>query len=185
MMCFYVLTACFLLLVFFFSSRRRHTRCLSDWSSDVCSSDLVFLRGQAGERFCVRNSGVTAVVEGVGDHGCEYMTKGLVLVLGRTGRNFAAGMSGGVAYVLDEDGSFRTRCNPGLVAVEAPEAGDVQTIHDLIQRHYDLTRSGVAWRLLSGWKETQKQFVRVMPVEYAKVLAKQHLDTEAARLASV
>src|SRR5262249_14254027 len=76
----------------------------------------VFLRGQAGERFCVRNSGVTAVVEGVGDHGCEYMTKGLVLVLGRTGRNFAAGMSGGVAYVLDEDGSFRTRCNPGLVA---------------------------------------------------------------------
>jgi glutamate synthase (NADPH) large chain len=145
----------------------------------------VFLRGQAGERFCVRNSGVTAVVEGVGDHGCEYMTKGLVLVLGRTGRNFAAGMSGGVAYVLDEDGSFRTRCNPGLVAVEAPAAGDVQTIHDLIQRHYDLTRSGVAWRLLSGWKETQKQFVKVMPVEYAKVLAKQHLDTEAARLASV
>jgi glutamate synthase (NADPH) large chain len=145
----------------------------------------VFLRGQAGERFCVRNSGVTAVVEGVGDHGCEYMTQGLVLVLGRTGRNFAAGMSGGVAYVLDEDGSFRTRCNPGLVAVEAPAAGDVQTIHDLIQRHYDLTRSGVAWRLLSGWKETQKQFVKVMPVEYAKVLAKQHLDTEAARLASV
>src|SRR5262249_56264559 len=104
----------------------------------------VFLRGLAGERFCVRNSGVTAVVEGVGDHGCEYMTKGVVLVLGRTGRNFAAGMSGGVAYVLDEDGSFRTRCNPGLVAVEAPAAGDVQTIHDLIQRHYDFTRSGVA-----------------------------------------
>ena len=145
----------------------------------------VFLRGQAGERFCVRNSGVTAVVEGVGDHGCEYMTKGLVVVLGRTGRNFAAGMSGGVAYVLDEDGTFRSRCNMGLVAVDAAPAKDLETVRDLIQRHYDLTRSGVAWRLLSGWQQAQQHFVRVMPVEYAKVLATQHLDTEAARLAAV
>jgi glutamate synthase (NADPH/NADH) large chain len=145
----------------------------------------VFLRGQAGERFCVRNSGVTAVVEGVGDHGCEYMTRGLVVVLGRTGRNFAAGMSGGIAYVLDEDGTFRSRCNMGLVAVDAATARDLDVVRDLVQRHYDLTRSGVAWRLLSGWQEAQQQFVRVMPVEYAKVLAKQHLDTEAARLAAV
>jgi glutamate synthase domain-containing protein 3 len=113
------------------------------------------------------------------------MTKGLVVVLGRTGRNFAAGMSGGVAYVLDDDGTFRTRCNVGLVAIETPTADDLTTIHDLIQRHHDLTRSGVAARLLADWKQAQKQFVKIMPVEYAKVLAKQHLDTEAARLAAV
>jgi glutamate synthase domain-containing protein 3 len=145
----------------------------------------VFLRGQAGERFCVRNSGVTAVVEGVGDHGCEYMTKGVVLVLGRTGRNFAAGMSGGVAYVLDDDGTFRSRCNMGLVAVDLPSAQDLEVVHDLVQRHHDLTGSGVASRLLASWREAQQQFVRVMPVEYAKVLAKQHLDTDAARVAAV
>ncbi len=145
----------------------------------------VFLRGQAGERFCVRNSGVTAVVEGVGDHGCEYMTKGLVLVLGRTGRNFAAGMSGGVAYVLDDDGTFRTRCNMGLVAVEPAAGDDLVTVRNLIQRHHDLTRSGVAERLLASWPDAQKQFLKVMPVEYAKVLAKQHLDTDAARVAAV
>jgi len=108
-----------------------------------------------------------------------------VLVLGRTGRNFAAGMSGGVAYVLDDDGTFRTRCNMGLVAVEAPTADDLSTIHDLIRRHHDLTRSGVAERLLASWTDAQQQFVKVMPVEYAKVLAKQHLDTEAARVAAV
>ncbi len=145
----------------------------------------VFLRGQAGERFCVRNSGVTAVVEGVGDHGCEYMTKGLVLVLGRTGRNFAAGMSGGVAYVLDEDGSFEKRCNKGMVALEPLDEKDLAAVKTLIQRHFDYTHSAVAWRLLSGWKETVQQLVRVMPVEYRQVLAKQHLDTDEARLASI
>ena len=145
----------------------------------------VFLRGQAGERFCVRNSGVTAVVEGVGDHGCEYMTRGLVVVLGGTGRNFAAGMSGGVAYVLDEDGTFRTRCNMGLVAVDPLGAQDAETVRNLIQRHQDLTGSGVAARLLANWPEAQQRFVRVMPVEYAKVLATQHLDTDAARVAAV
>jgi glutamate synthase (NADPH) large chain len=108
------------------------------------TSGEAFFNGVAGERFAVRNSGATAVVEGLGDHGCEYMTKGLVLVLGRTGRNFAAGMSGGVAYVLDDDGTFRTRCNLGLVTIEAPAADDLTTIYDLVQRHHDLTRSGVA-----------------------------------------
>jgi glutamate synthase (NADPH/NADH) large chain len=145
----------------------------------------VFLRGQAGERFCVRNSGVTAVVEGVGDHGCEYMTKGLVLVLGRTGRNFAAGMSGGVAYVLDEDGTFERRCNRGMVELEALDEADGVTVRGLLQRHFDHTHSQVAWRLLAGWKDTVKRLVKVMPVEYRRVLAKQHLDTDAARLASI
>ncbi len=145
----------------------------------------VFLRGQAGERFCVRNSGATAVVEGVGDHGCEYMTKGLVVVLGKTGRNFAAGMSGGVAYVLDSDGGFRDRCNVGMVEVEGLDEKDTDTVHTLVRRHYEYTQSAVAWRVLSGWKQCAPQFVRVMPVEYRSVLAKQHLDSDAAKLASI
>jgi glutamate synthase domain-containing protein 3 len=145
----------------------------------------VFLRGMAGERFAVRNSGVTAVVEGVGDHGCEYMTRGLVVVLGKTGRNFAAGMSGGVAYVLDSDGQFKTRCNLGMVEIDPLSERDVETLHTLIRRHYDYTQSAVAWRILSGWKQLVTQFAKVMPVEYRSVLAKQHLDSEAAKLASV
>jgi glutamate synthase domain-containing protein 2/glutamate synthase domain-containing protein 3 len=145
----------------------------------------VFLRGLAGERFCVRNSGVTAVVEGVGDHGCEYMTKGLVVVLGKTGRNFAAGMSGGVAYVLDEDGTFAKHCNMSMVEFDPMEDHDIARVRDLVQRHFDYTHSQLAWRVLSGWKELVKKFVKVMPVEYRSVLAKQHLDSEAARLASV
>jgi glutamate synthase domain-containing protein 2/glutamate synthase domain-containing protein 1/glutamate synthase domain-containing protein 3 len=145
----------------------------------------VFLRGMAGERFCVRNSGVTAVVEGVGDHGCEYMTKGLVLVLGRTGRNFGAGMSGGVSYVLDDDGTFERRLNKGMVEVEELDARDAETVQGLIRRHQELTHSALAGRLLADWATTRKQLVKVMPVEYRSILAKQHLDTEAARLASV
>ncbi len=145
----------------------------------------VFLRGLAGERFAVRNSGATAVVEGVGDHGCEYMTKGLVVVLGKTGRNFAAGMSGGVAYVLDVDGTFARDCNQGMVALESPDDDDLKTVHDLVRRHYDLTESKLAWRVLSGWKETAKKLVKVMPVEYRKVLSAQHLDSDAAKLASI
>jgi glutamate synthase (NADPH/NADH) large chain len=145
----------------------------------------VFLRGQAGERFCVRNSGVTAVVEGVGDHGCEYMTRGLVVVLGKTGRNFAAGMSGGIAFVLDAAGDFKTRCNLGMVEIEPLSEADVETVHTLVRRHYDYTQSAVAWRVLSGWKECVRQFAKVMPVEYRQVLAKQHLDSDAAKLASI
>jgi glutamate synthase domain-containing protein 2/glutamate synthase domain-containing protein 3 len=145
----------------------------------------VFLRGLAGERFCVRNSGVTAVVEGVGDHGCEYMTKGTVVVLGKTGRNFAAGMSGGVAYVLDEDGTFEKHLNKGMVEIDPLEERDLDAVRTLVQRHFDYTHSAVAWRLLSGWKETVKHLVKVMPVEYRSILAKQHLDSDAARLASI
>ncbi|GIW42573.1 MAG: glutamate synthase subunit alpha [Candidatus Binatia bacterium] len=145
----------------------------------------VFIRGCAGERFCVRNSGVTAVVEGVGDHGCEYMTRGTVVVLGKTGRNFAAGMSGGVAYVLDVDGQFERRCNLSMVEIDPLDDQDVQTLQTLIRRHYDYTQSALAWRVLSGWKEYAKRFAKVMPVEYRKVLAAQHLDSEEAKLASI
>jgi glutamate synthase domain-containing protein 2/glutamate synthase domain-containing protein 1/glutamate synthase domain-containing protein 3 len=145
----------------------------------------VFCRGQAGERFAVRNSGATAVVEGVGDHGCEYMTKGLVLVLGKTGRNFAAGMSGGVAYVFDEAGAFADHCNLGQVALDPMDERDLATVKDLVHRHYDYTGSSVAWQILSGWKEATCRFVKVMPVEYRKVLAAAHLDTDEARVAAV
>jgi glutamate synthase domain-containing protein 2/glutamate synthase domain-containing protein 3 len=144
-----------------------------------------FLRGMAGERFCVRNSGATAVVEGVGDHGCEYMTKGIVVVLGKTGRNFAAGMSGGVAYVLDEDGEFETRCNKGMVGLETVGADDAAALKALIERHFSYTHSGLARQILSDWAEYVRRFVKVMPVEYRKVLAQQHLDSDAAKLASV
>ncbi|MCX8073456.1 MAG: glutamate synthase large subunit [Candidatus Binatia bacterium] len=145
----------------------------------------VFLRGMAGERFCVRNSGVTAVVEGVGDHGCEYMTRGTVVILGPTGRNFAAGMSGGLAYVLDLDGKFASRCNMGMVDIVPLDEEDMEVVHDLVRRHYAYTHSAVAWRVLSGWKDYVAKFVKVFPVEYQQVLRKQHLDSEAAKLASI
>jgi glutamate synthase (ferredoxin) len=145
----------------------------------------VFLRGQAGERFCVRNSGVTAVVEGVGDHGCEYMTRGLVLVLGRTGRNFAAGMSGGIAYVLDEDGTFASRCNTSMVGLDPLGPDDARQVRALVERHHEHTQSTVAARLLADWPAAARRFVRVLPQEYAKVLAQAHLDTDEARVAAV
>jgi glutamate synthase domain-containing protein 3 len=145
----------------------------------------VFLRGMAGERFGVRNSGATAVVEGVGDHGCEYMTKGVVVVLGRTGRNFAAGMSGGAAYVLDVDGQFAVRCNRGMVDLEGLDGADGEQVHALIRRHHHLTQSTVAAALLADWPAAVRRFVKVMPTEYRRLLAKAHLDSEAAKLASI
>ncbi len=146
----------------------------------------VFIRGRAGERFCVRNSGATAVVEGVGDHGCEYMTRGIVVVLGATGRNFAAGMSGGIAYVLDEDGSFRSHCNRGMVELTTLETEeDRRRVHQLLVRHHQYTGSEVAHRLLDEWDDVRGSFVRVMPTEYRKVLESMHLDAEAQKLAAV
>jgi glutamate synthase domain-containing protein 2/glutamate synthase domain-containing protein 1/glutamate synthase domain-containing protein 3 len=145
----------------------------------------VFLRGMAGERFCVRNSGVTAVVEGVGDHGCEYMTKGLVVVLGKVGRNFAAGMSGGIAYVFDPDQTFAEHLNRGMVEVEPMTEPDEKRVYELVRRHFDYTQSAVAWRILSGWKQLSVHFRKVMPTEYRQVLARQHLDSDAAKLASI
>jgi glutamate synthase (NADPH) large chain len=132
------------------------------------TSGEIFLRGQVGERFCVRNSGVTAVVEGVGDHGCEYMTGGTVVVLGRTGRNFAAGMSGGVAYVLD---LRHVRVNTELVELEPLDENDAALVHALVQRHRSETESAVAWRLLQDWDSAVLRFTKVMPRDYARVLA--------------
>jgi glutamate synthase (NADPH) large chain len=145
----------------------------------------VFLLGMAGERFCVRNSGATAVVEGIGDHGCEYMTRGLVVVLGKTGRNFAAGMSGGLAYVLDEDGEFKHRCNQSMVTLEPLAENDLAGVKKLVGRHYEYTHSARAWQILAGWEEWASRFVKVMPMEYRKVLEHEHLDSEEARVATV
>jgi len=131
----------------------------------------VFVRGVVGERFCVRNSGAVAVVEGVGDHGCEYMTGGRVLVLGPVGRNFAAGMSGGIAWVHDVDGRFISRCNPELVGLERlvdPE--EIQQVRALLERHRDLTGSVRAASILEDWEQQVDCFVRVIPHDFRRVL---------------
>ena len=169
-----------------------------------------YFRGVAGERFAVRNSGAAAVVEGVGDHGCEYMTGGTVVVLGDTGRNFAAGMSGGIAYVLDRDGTFESRCNMAQVALEpvASEAdvleeldhqgADLEThgrvdikhglsqddqkiLRTLIQRHVHYTDSAVGKRILENWSEYIGQFVKVMPVEYRRALTEMEAEKAAEK----
>jgi glutamate synthase domain-containing protein 2/glutamate synthase domain-containing protein 1/glutamate synthase domain-containing protein 3 len=131
----------------------------------------LFVGGMAGERFAVRNSGVNAVVEAVGDHGCEYMTGGRVVVLGKTGRNFAAGMSGGIAYILDEAGDFKTRCNMELVALEKlTDADEIEEVWKLIQRHQTFTRSECAAKILADWANFIPKFVKVLPQDYACVL---------------
>jgi glutamate synthase (ferredoxin) len=131
----------------------------------------IFVRGMAGERFGVRNSGVNAVVEGVGDHGCEYMTGGRVVVLGKAGRNFAAGMSGGVAYVLDEAGDFATRCNMELVGLEKlTDVDEIEEVWKLVQRHQTFTHSERAEKILGDWKNFIPKFVKVMPQDYKRVL---------------
>src|SRR5205823_14507617 len=118
----------------------------------------LYAAGLAGERFCVRNSGAVAVVEGVGDHGCEYMTGGVVLVLGATGRNFAAGMTGGLAYVFDELGDFATRCNAEMVELGAIDAEDALNIRALLARHLDVTGSPRAADLLDRWESVRDRF---------------------------
>ena len=130
----------------------------------------IYIRGMAGERFCVRNSGAKAVVEAVGDHGCEYMTGGSVAVLGATGRNFAAGMSGGVAYVLDREGDFATRCNRQMVHLEELEPEDAHELKAMIERHLALTASDRAATILAEWQSYLPRFVKVMPKDYKRVL---------------
>jgi glutamate synthase (NADPH/NADH) large chain len=157
-----------------------------------------YFRGVAGERFAVRNSGAIAVIEGAGDHCCEYMTGGIVVVLGRTGRNFAAGMSGGIAYVIDEDGTFKTRCNMAMIDLEPMPAEeevseriyhqhleshgrvevledmtryDAERLHLLITRHAKLTGSARAAEILADWKRYCPMFRKVMPLEYRRALA--------------
>jgi len=130
-----------------------------------------YIRGMAGERFCVRNSGVRAVIEAVGDHGCEYMTGGCVVVLGKTGRNFAAGMSGGIAYVLDEAGDFRSRCNLETVTLDClDDQEEIATIRDMVQHHAQYTHSELGWRVLAMWDVLVPRFVKVMPKDYQRML---------------
>jgi glutamate synthase domain-containing protein 3 len=133
-----------------------------------------YIRGRAGERFCVRNSGVKVVVEGTGDHACEYMTGGRVVILGATGRNAAAGMSGGIAYVLDEQGDFgRYRCNMEMVALEqVVEAKDISELRQMIETHLEYTQSPVAKRVLKQWESILPKFVKIMPVDYKRALEK-------------
>ncbi len=131
-----------------------------------------YFRGIAGERFCVRNSGVSTVVEGIGDHGCEYMTGGRVVIIGKTGRNFAAGMSGGIAYVLDEEGDFEIHCNKGMVDLDPlDEDEDLITVKTLLTKHVDYTQSTVARNILDHWTRYQSKFIKVMPKDYKRVLA--------------
>jgi len=134
------------------------------------TSGEIFIRGVAGERFGVRNSGVNAVVEAVGDHGCEYMTGGRVVILGKTGRNFAAGMSGGIAYVLDEAGDFATRCNMELVGLEKLEEEDFTALKAAIEEHAINTKSTRAAKILAEWNSFAPKFVKVMPQDYKRVL---------------
>jgi glutamate synthase (NADPH/NADH) large chain len=150
------------------------------------TSGEIFISGVAGERFAVRNSGATAIVEGVGDHCCEYMTGGRVVVLGKTGRNFAAGMSGGIAYVLDEEGDFDYYCNMGMVELSLVEdLNDKKELTDLIARHYELTGSKVAERILMNLDEFMDRFIKVIPYEYKKVLQEIQLEEIRKKLASV
>jgi len=134
------------------------------------TSGEAYFQGVAGERFCVRNSGASAVVEGVGDHGCEYMTGGRAVILGRTGRNFAAGMSGGIAYVLDEDGSFPGRVNPETVDLEPLDAEDLDALQRLVRRHFQYTRSRKADDVLRKWETYAPRFVKVFPRDYKRAL---------------
>ena len=146
----------------------------------------IFISGIAGERFAVRNSGATAVVEGVGDHCCEYMTGGRVVVLGKTGRNFAAGMSGGVAYVLDEEGDFDYYCNMGMVELSLVEdLNDKKELSDLIAMHYELTGSKVAEKILTNMDAYLDRFIKVIPYEYKKVLMEMALEETRKKMASI
>jgi glutamate synthase domain-containing protein 2/glutamate synthase domain-containing protein 3 len=135
------------------------------------TSGEAYFQGLAGERFCVRNSGASAVVEGVGDHGCEYMTGGTVVVLGRTGRNFAAGMSGGIAYVLDEDGQFASRVNTETVDLDPLQDSDLQTIERMVRKHFQYTRSRKAEEVLRKWDDVARRFVKVFPRDYKRALS--------------
>jgi glutamate synthase (NADPH) large chain len=168
----------------------------------------IFVRGMAGERFAVRNSGVSAVVESIGDHGCEYMTGGRVVVLGKTGRNFAAGMSGGIAYVYDPDGAFEDLCNKTMVTLEkiAPAAGgedeemprqrsvsvadsgmgdplrfDAERLRILIERHLLYTGSARARALLEDWDAALAKFVKIVPLDYRRALTDLRAEREAAK----
>ena len=147
-------------------------------SGNVClygaTDGEAFFRGQVAERFCVRNSGARTVVEGVGDHGCEYMTGGRTVILGPTGRNFAAGMSGGIAYVWDRDGDFNLKCNLELVELEkVDDTDDIAEVRELIEKHQQYTGSTVAESVLADWDNFLSQLIKVMPTDYKRILQEQ------------
>ncbi|PIP19880.1 MAG: glutamate synthase large subunit [Candidatus Omnitrophica bacterium CG08_land_8_20_14_0_20_41_16] len=141
-------------------------------------SGEAYIRGVAGERFCIRNSGLNAVVGGVGDHGCEYMTGGRVVVLGKTGRNFAAGMSGGIAYIYDIDKNFKEKCNLEMVELEGLSVDDVRDVYNILRNHYQYTQSKVAGKILDNFAREIKKFIKVMPLEYKRVLEMEGLEEE-------
>jgi glutamate synthase (NADPH) large chain len=149
------------------------------------TSGRAFFNGRAGERFAVRNSGASAIVEGVGDHGCEYMTGGTVIVLGTTGRNFGAGMSGGMAYVFDEDGQFVNRCNKDMVSLEVMEAADIAHVRALLDEHVARTGSPKAKELLGRWEAATRVFVKVMPSELKRILDDQRTPETAGIPAAI
>lgn len=142
------------------------------------TSGEAYIKGMAGERFCVRNSGAKVVVEGIGDHGCEYMTGGLAIILGETGRNFAAGMSGGVAYVYDPNKTFEAKCNMEMVGLETLEQEDADTLKAFIEKHQNVTKSEVAAQILANFGSEVKNFVKVMPTDYKRVLAERKKKAE-------
>jgi glutamate synthase (NADPH) large chain len=144
------------------------------------TSGKAYINGMAGERFCVRNSGVDTVVEGIGDHGCEYMTGGKVIVLGETGSNFAAGMSGGIAYVLDVNKSFMNRLNSEMVSIDPIEIDDLEYIKAEIQEHLEVTDSEKAKEILANWDVFKSQFVKVMPNDLKRVLEENRLKEKVA-----
>ena len=140
-----------------------------------------FIRGKAGERFCVRNSGANVVVEGVGDHGCEYMTGGIAVVLGATGRNFAAGMSGGIAYIYDTQNNFESLCNKEMVDLDPLDGEDADTLHEMVQNHADYTGSTVAQFVLADFENQLKNFVKVFPKDYKKVLQQKKIPVKVSK----
>ncbi len=134
------------------------------------TSGEAYIRGMAGERFCVRNSGARVVVEGIGDHGCEYMTGGIAIILGETGRNFAAGMSGGIAFVYDLNATFASKCNMEMVELVIPEENDLEVLKSMITKHFDLTKSEIARLILTDWDNEIKKFIKVFPTDYKNIL---------------
>ena len=142
-----------------------------------------YINGVAGERFCVRNSGATAVVEGIGDHGCEYMTGGIAVIIGEFGRNFAAGMSGGIAYLYSDDGTFDDKkFNLEMVELEDLTEKDLEKIQELLNNHVDYTNSSRAKGILKDWKNTGKNFIKVMPTDYKRALEILEKETEEAKI---
>ncbi|RYU96137.1 glutamate synthase large subunit [Emticicia agri] len=146
------------------------------------TSGEAYIRGLAGERFCVRNSGARVVVEGVGDHGCEYMTGGLAIILGKTGRNFAAGMSGGIAYIYDVDGDFESKCNKEMVGLEKPDQEDAEMLKAFIEKHQAVTDSSVAQVILSDFETEVSKFVKVIPTDYKRVLLERKKKAELEKV---